>query len=139
KLVNQIGFIGDEAEANKRLKEIREGIYNTTPEQKAEGKAQVNAYYKDNEFNDPALKSKHILKGLKKELGRDFFGGAKVPNELSAVYDNLMNAYTPMTNDAKLADEIAMDIIRHTYSRTRVNGRDEYMPLAPETLLPATP
>lgn len=139
RLVNQVGFIQDPLEAEKRLKEIRQGIYNTTPEQKAEGKAQVNAYYKDNEFNDPALKNKHIVKALRKELGRDFFGSAKIPNELSAVYDNLMNAYTPMTNDPVVADEIALDIIKKGFTRTHINGRDEYMPLAPEQNLPASP
>ena len=93
KLVNAVGLIQDPVEAEKRLKEIREGIYNTTPEQKVQGKEKVNAFYKDNDYNaNPQKKDKHILNALKGELGRDFFGGAKLPSEVSPMYDNLMNA-----------------------------------------------
>jgi hypothetical protein len=139
KLVNTVGMIEDPVEAEKKLKEIREGIYNTTPEQKAQGKEKVNAFYKDQEYNDPAIKSKHILKALKSELGRDFFGGAKLPSEVSPMYDNLMNAFAGLTNDARMADELALGVIKQTFTRTRINGRDEYMPLAPETKIPASP
>ena len=138
KLVNQVGLIEDAAEANKKLKEIREGIYNTSPEQKIEGKQQVNSFYKKHDYTNPNVKNRHILSGLKSELGRDFFGSAKLPSEVSAMYDNLMNAYTPMTNDPNIADELSMDVIKKTFTRTHINGRDEYMPLSPEKLLPAS-
>lgn len=140
KLVNTVGLIQDPAEAEKRLKEIREGIYNTTPEQKAQGKEKVNAFYKDEEYNtQPQKKEKHILSALKDELGRDFFGGAKLPSEVSPMYDNLMNAFAGLTNDAQMADELALGVIKQTFTRTRINGRDEYMPLSPDTRIPASP
>ena len=140
KLVNAVGFIQDPAEAEKRLKEIREGVYNATPEQKAQAKEKVNAFYKDNDYNaNPQKKDKHILNALKGELGRDFFGGAKLPSEVAPMYDNLMNAFAGFTNDAEMADELALGVIKQTFTRTRINGRDEYMPLSPDSRIPASP
>lgn len=121
---------------DKKLDDLRRSVYNATPEQKKAGKEAVNDFIRDEFKNDSSSMKSHILSNLKNNQGSSWFSSDKLPVEAMSLYENYLNAYSSMTSDANLADQMALEQINKTFTRTTINGENEFMANTVESQFP---